>query len=95
MKLDRCINVYKLKPKQFSDIHRFLSIGFKRPKLATDLLTGFGSCRLPLVSENHILEVCIMMLYLEKTDVEKVSPLDFFNFFGFSVLLINGLGLDV
>ena len=77
MKLDRCINVYKLKLKQFGDIHRFLSIGFKRPEVATDLLTGFGSCRLRLVSENHILEVCIMMLYLEKTDVEKVSPLDF------------------
>ena len=80
MKLDRCINVYKLKPKQFSDIHRFLSIRFKRPELATDLLTGFGSCCLRLVSENHILEVCRIMLYLEKTDVERVSPLDLSNF---------------
>ena len=76
MKLDRCINVFKLKPKQFSDIHRFLSIGFKGPEIATDLLTGFGSCCFRLVSENHI-EVRIMMLYLEKTDIEKVSPLDF------------------
>jgi ribosomal protein L39E len=40
--------------KEFSNIPLFLSMAFKRPELAADLLTGFMSCRLRLVSEIHI-----------------------------------------
>ena len=48
------IHKLQTKSKPFLNIPLILSIGFRRPELATDLLIGVMSCRLRLVSENGI-----------------------------------------